>query len=74
MAPPGGFHQLVQEHIDLMDRAIHEEDAILVPLIESFMERCRSYQQRLDNPEQTQRLMAHLQYWEAFLKALREAL
>ncbi|HEY7495026.1 MAG TPA: hypothetical protein VIH59_28475, partial [Candidatus Tectomicrobia bacterium] len=47
MMPPAGFHQLVQEHIDLMDRAIHEEDTILVPLIEDFMARCRSYQQRL---------------------------
>jgi hypothetical protein len=74
MAPPDGFHQLVQEHIDLMDRAIHEEDTILVPLLEDFMERCRSYQQRLDNPEQAQRLLAHLQYWEAFLKALQQAL
>jgi hypothetical protein len=74
IASSEGFYQLVQEHIDLMDRAIHEENTILVPLIEDFMERCRSYQPRLDNPEQAQRLTAHLQYWDAFLKALHQAL
>jgi hypothetical protein len=73
IAPPDGFQQLVQEHIALMDRAIHEEDTILVPLLEDFMARCQAYQQRLDNPEQAQRLKAHVQYWDAFLKALQQA-
>ena len=71
-ASSDGFHRLVQEHIDLMDRAIHEEDTILVPLIEGFMQRCQ-FSQPLGSPEQAQRLAAHLQYWGAFLKALHQA-
>ena len=67
------FQRLMQEHIDFMDRAIHEDEAVLVPLIKDFMQRCRSSQQHGDAPEQNQRLTAHLQYWEAFLKALNRA-
>jgi hypothetical protein len=68
------FQQLMQEHLDLMDRAIHEDDAVLVPLVEDFMQRCHLYQQHLNIPEQSQRLVGHLQYWEAFLKALNQSL
>jgi hypothetical protein len=68
-----GFQQLVQEHTQLMDRAIQEDDAVLVPLIEAFMTRCRTYQQRQEAPEQTRRLSGFLQYWEAFLKALKQS-
>ena len=64
----------VQEHLQLMDRAMHEEDAVLVPLIEDFMQRCQSCHNELQLPEQTQRLRGHLQYWEAFLKALQQSL
>jgi len=53
-----------------MDRALCDEEAILVPLIEDFMARCRVYQTHLDMPEQRKRLTGHLQYWETFLKAL----
>jgi hypothetical protein len=63
----------VQEHLQLMDRAMHEEDAVLVPLIEDFIQRCQSYHDHLQPPEQAQRLRGHLQYWEAFLKALQQS-
>jgi hypothetical protein len=64
----------VQEHLQLMDRAMHEEDTVLVPLIEDFMQRCQSYHDYLQPHEQAQRLRGHLQYWEAFLKALQQSL
>lgn len=70
---PNSFQQLVQEHLALMDRAMHEADTILVPLIEDFMQRCQAHQPQ-ESPEQAQRLAAHLQYWAAFLKALNQAL
>jgi hypothetical protein len=65
---------LVQEHLQLMDRAMHEEDTVLVPLIEDFMQRCQSYHDHLQPHEQAPRLRGHLQYWEAFLKALQQSL
>ena len=64
----------VQEHHQLMDRAMREDDAVLVPLIEEFMQRCHAYHAQLQTPEQAQRLQRHLQYWDAFLKALRQSL
>ena len=64
------FQQFIQEHLQLMDRALCDDEAILVPVIEDFMARCRFYQTYLDMPEQRQRLTGHLQYWETFLKAL----
>jgi hypothetical protein len=57
-----------------MDRAMHEDDAVLVPLIEDFMQRCRACHDQLQTPEQAQRLRGHLQYWDAFLKALQQSL
>jgi len=64
------FQQLMQEHLQLMDRALYDDEAILIPVIQDFMERCRLYQTHLEIPEQCQRLTGHLQYWETFLKAL----
>ena len=64
------FQQFMQEHLQLMDRALYDEEAILVPLIEDYMARCRVYQTYLDMPEQRKRLTGHLQYWETFLKVL----
>jgi hypothetical protein len=69
----GDFQRLVLEHATLMERAIHEDDAVLVPLIEEFMRRCRSSQAHIESPEHSQRLTGHLQYWEAFLKALNQS-
>jgi len=60
----------MQEHLQLMDRALYDDEALLIPAIQDFMERCRLYQIQLDIPDQYQRLARHLQYWETFLKAL----
>jgi hypothetical protein len=62
--------QFMQEHLQLMDRALYDEETLVVPAIRDFMERCRLYQPKLEIPEQCQRLTAHLQYWETFLQAL----
>ncbi len=64
------FQQFMQEHLQLMDRALYDDEAILIPIIQDFMERCRLYQPHLEIPEQLKRLTGHLQYWETFLKAL----
>jgi hypothetical protein len=64
------FQQFMQEHLQLMDRALYEDETLLIPVIQDFMERCRLYQIQLDIPEQCRRLTGHLQYWETFLKAL----
>ncbi len=64
------LQQFMQEHLQLMDRALYDDEAILVPVIQDFMERCRLYQTHLEMPEQLKRLTGHLQYWETFLKAL----
>jgi len=66
----GTFQQFVQEHLQLMDRALYDDEASLIPVIQDFMERCRLYQPHLAMPEQCQRLTGHLHYWETFLKAL----
>jgi len=70
---PSHFQALAQEHTDLMERAIHEDDAVLVPLIEDFMQRCRTFQAQAEDAEHRQRLTGHLQYWEAFLNALNQS-
>jgi hypothetical protein len=60
----------MQEHLQLMDRALYDEETLVVPAIQDFMERCRRYQTQTEIPEQGQRLDGHLQYWETFLTAL----
>jgi len=64
------FQQCMQEHLQLMDRALYDDETILVPAIQDFIERCRLYQTKVEMPEQCQRLTGHLQYWETFLNAL----
>ena len=64
------FQHCMQEHLQLMDRALYDDEAILIPIVQDFMERCRLYQSHLEIPEQLKRLTGHLQYWETFLKAL----
>ena len=71
--PLNEFNTFIQEHLDLMERALHEDDAIIVPLIEMFMQRCRRYQAELDIPDQVERLARHLNYWDAFLKAMQRS-
>ena len=64
------FQQYMQEHVQLMDRALYDDETLVVPAIQDFMERCRLYQPQLAIPEQCQRLAGHLHYWGTFLKAL----
>lgn len=64
------LQQFMQEHLQLMDRALYDDETILVPTIQDFIERCRLYQAKVEIPEQSQRLTGHLQYWETFLNAL----
>jgi hypothetical protein len=71
---PAREESFVQEHLQLMERAMREDDAVLIPLIEDFVQRCRAYHDQLQTPEPAQRLRAHLQYWDAFLKALHQSL
>ncbi|MEE8301219.1 MAG: hypothetical protein V3S24_02175 [Candidatus Tectomicrobia bacterium] len=73
IAPSEEFQQFMQEHSDLMERAIREDDDVLVPIVEDFMHRCHTYQQQTRVPEQAQRLLGHMQYWKAFLKALNQS-
>lgn len=67
------FHRLIQEHLDLMDRALQEDDSVIVPLIDDFMDRCRTHREQLEHPAHVQRLSGHLQYWDTFLQALRRS-
>ncbi len=70
---PEDVRQLLQAHIELMNRAIHEEEDVLVPRVREFMAQCRALHEQLDAPDQTRRLLGHVQYWEAFLKALQQS-
>lgn len=74
-APSGALEvaQLVQEHMALMERALHDDDDVLIPIIRDFMQRCRDYQHQAEATEATQRLGKHLDYWEAFLRVLHQA-
>lgn len=72
--PDEDYQQILQAHTDLMERALREEDAVLVPIVEAFMQRCLSYQRQVTIPEQARRLAGHAQYWQAFLNALNRSL
>lgn len=67
----GVFGALLQEHLDLMEEALLEEDDdAIASRIGEFMERGHTHLKQLDDPEQVQRLRNHLNYWQIFLKAL----
>jgi hypothetical protein len=70
-AVTGTFGELLQEHLDLMEEALLEEnDRMIAMRIGDFMDRSRAHLEQLDNPEQSQRLTIHLNYWQTFLRAL----
>ena len=73
-APDEDYQQIIQEHTDLMERALREDDAILVPIVEAFMQRCLHYREQAAIPEYANRISGHAQYWQAFLKALNQSL
>jgi hypothetical protein len=62
----------MREHLHLMERAVHEDEMVLVAAIEDFLQRCRLLQAQQDVPERVQRLQGCLQYWETFLRALHQ--
>lgn len=69
----GAFGALLQEHLDLMEEALLEEnDDAIASRISDFMDRGRAHLDGLDDPAQAQRLTTHLHYWQTFLKALNQ--
>ncbi len=69
----GVFGELLQEHLDLMEEALLEEnDNAIASRISEFMERGRIHLEQLDDPDQGQRLTNHLNYWQTFLKMLNQ--
>jgi hypothetical protein len=69
----GTFGALLQEHLDLMEEALLEENDDAIALrIGDFMDRGRAHLDGLDDPTQAQRLTMHLHYWQTFLKALNQ--
>lgn len=70
--PADEYQRCMQEHLQMMERALHEEEAVLVPSIEVFLQRCRALQEQLEVPEQIQRLQGCWQYWETFLRVLKQ--
>lgn len=69
---PEDFQQCIREHLHLMERALHEDEAVLVAAIEDFLQRCRLLHAQQDMPERVQRLQGCLQYWATFLRALNQ--
>ena len=67
---PDDFQQFIQEHLDLMERALHEDDTTIVLLVEDFIERIQAYQAQIAEPERVARLTSHAQYWSMFLNAM----
>lgn len=64
------FPALMQEHLALMDRALYDEETVLLTVVQEFVERCQRYQPQAASPEQDQRLAGHIRYWQTFLQAL----
>jgi hypothetical protein len=67
---PDDFQQFIREHLELMERALYEDDTTIVLLVEDFIERIQAYQARIAEPERVARLASHSQYWLTFLNAM----
>lgn len=67
---PDGFQQFIREHLELMERALYEDDTTIVLLVEDFIERIHVYQAQTTEPERVARLASHSQYWSTFLNAM----
>ena len=70
--PTGDSQSLMQEHLDLMERALHEDDTTIILLVEDFVERCDAHQTQPIPPEDVTRLQSHMQYWSTFLTAMKQ--
>jgi len=68
--PPDAFQQLIREHLELMERALYEDDTTIVLLVEDFIDRIQAYQTQIAEPERIARLASHSQYWSTFLNAM----
>jgi len=68
--PPDAFQQLIREHLELMERALYEDDTTIVLLVEDFIERIQAFQAQIAEPERVARLASHSQYWSTFLNAM----
>jgi glucose-6-phosphate 1-dehydrogenase len=66
----GDFQQFIREHLELMERALYEDDTTIVLLVEDFIERIHAYQAQIAEPERVARLASHFQYWSTFLNAM----
>lgn len=69
----GVFSDLLEEHLELMEQALQEDDDAIAARIGDFIERCLAYCEQLDDPQQSQRLTNHLNYWQTFLKMLDQS-
>lgn len=67
---PPDLHQLLEQHTQLMEQALHEDEATLLPRIHDLIRWCRQQQEHVTHPEHRQRVQRTLQYWEAFLALL----
>ena len=71
--PSHDFQQLLQEHLDLMERALHEDDGTIIPLVQNFVQRCETYQAQLDDSDHVKRLASHMKYWSTFLNTIHQS-
>lgn len=67
---PDDFQQFIREHLELMERALYEDDTTIVLLVEDFRERLQAYQAQIAEPERVARLASHSHYWSTFLNAM----
>jgi hypothetical protein len=67
---PDDFQQFIREHLELMERALHEDDTTIVLLVEDFIERIQAYQAQIAEPERAARMASHSRYWSAFLNTI----
>lgn len=65
------FEALMQAHAQLLDRALYDDEAVLIPAVQAFIDQCHGYAPAVDSPEKHQRLTGHARYWCTFLQACK---
>lgn len=71
--PNDDLPQILQEHLDLMEHALQEDDDTIIPLVEDFVQRCAATQIALEEPTLVKRLAGHMKYWETFLTTIKQS-
>lgn len=71
--PNDDVQQIFQEHLNLMEHALQEDDDTIIPLVEDFVQRCETYHVELDDPDQVKRLAGHMKYWSTFLVTIKQS-